>query len=150
MALLLDAVRCSARMGIEVWLARLRALVAESEGGLRSVEVASTAGTAAVILQLTFAAHDLRAEPYLAEGRVFLPEEGTADDGDYMWFNCGYELKGDGIRATPAGRLFVTIVQRLLAEDFLHGHLNSPWLPQAQANYADMAAWMLKRTSKAG
>jgi hypothetical protein len=30
----------------------------------------------------------------------------------------------------------------MVVRDVLHGHLNSPWLPQAQQSYADMAAWL--------
>ena len=74
-----------------------------------------------------------------------------ADDlRDYpptLIINCEY----DGLRAS--GEAFaaalddagVDVVQ-LLAPDVLHGHINSPWLAQAQQSYADMAAW-LTRTS---
>lgn len=57
--------------------------------------------------------------------------------------NCEY----DGLRAS--GEAFVASaatagveVKQLLALDVLHGHINSPWLPQAQQTYADMAAWV--------
>jgi acetyl esterase/lipase len=60
--------------------------------------------------------------------------------------NCEY----DGLRAS--GEAFVAQlagagveVQQLLAPDVLHGHINSPWLPQAQQSYADMAAWVAAR-----
>jgi acetyl esterase/lipase len=60
--------------------------------------------------------------------------------------NCEY----DGLRAS--GEAFTAQlaeagveVEQLLAPDVLHGHINSPWLPQAQQSYADMAAWVAAR-----
>ncbi len=57
--------------------------------------------------------------------------------------NCEY----DGLRAS--GEAFAAAlaaadvdVQVLLAEDVLHGHLNAPWLAQAQQSYADIARWI--------
>jgi acetyl esterase/lipase len=57
--------------------------------------------------------------------------------------NCEY----DPLRAS--GEAFVeelesagVEVTQLLATDVLHGHINSPWLPQAQQSYADMASWL--------
>jgi acetyl esterase/lipase len=57
--------------------------------------------------------------------------------------NCEY----DGLRAS--GEAFAASlvaagvpVTQLLAPDVLHGHINSPWLPQAQQSYADMASWL--------
>jgi acetyl esterase len=59
--------------------------------------------------------------------------------------NCEY----DGLRAS--GEAFANSlaeagvkVKQLLAPDCLHGHINSPWLPQAQQSYADMASWVLR------
>jgi acetyl esterase/lipase len=57
--------------------------------------------------------------------------------------NCEY----DGLRVS--GEAFAAALEsagvpvtQLLAPDVLHGHINSPWLPQAQQSYADMAAWL--------
>jgi acetyl esterase/lipase len=57
--------------------------------------------------------------------------------------NCEY----DGLRAS--GEAFAASlvaagvpVTQLLAPDVLHGHINSPWLAQAQQSYADMADWL--------
>jgi acetyl esterase/lipase len=57
--------------------------------------------------------------------------------------NCEY----DGLRAS--GEAFASaladagvVVEQLLAHDVLHGHINAPWLPQAQQSYADMARWV--------
>ena len=44
---------------------------------------------------------------------------------------------------TAALRCAGVPVEQLLASAVLHGHLNSPWLPQAQQSYADMAAWIV-------
>jgi acetyl esterase/lipase len=70
-----------------------------------------------------------------------------------MLINCEY----DGLRAS--GEAFAVALKRacvpvteLLATDVLHGHINSPWLPQAQQSFADMAAWVTAcstRTSSA-
>ena len=54
----------------------------------------------------------------------------------------------DGLRAsgeafTAALRAAGVQVEQLLAPEVLHGHLNSPWLPQAQQSYADMADWLV-------
>jgi acetyl esterase/lipase len=56
----------------------------------------------------------------------------------------------DGLRAS--GEAFAleleaagVPVTQLLAPDVLHGHINSPWLPQAQQSYADMASWIAAR-----
>lgn len=76
---------------------------------------------------------------------------GIADDlGDYpptLIINCEY----DGLRAS--GEVFAAALEaagvdvvQLLAQDVLHGHINSPWLPQAQQSYADMAAWLTRTT----
>jgi acetyl esterase/lipase len=53
----------------------------------------------------------------------------------------------DGLRAS--GEAFADALvsvdvplTRMVVRDVLHGHLNSPWLPQAQQSYADMAAWL--------
>lgn len=60
--------------------------------------------------------------------------------------NCEY----DGLRAS--GEAFTrqlqdadVVVHQLLAPDVLHGHINSPWLPQAQQTYSDIAAWVSER-----
>ena len=57
--------------------------------------------------------------------------------------NCEY----DGLRAS--GEQFArqltaarVPVRQVLAADVLHGHINAPWLPQAQQTYADIAAWV--------
>jgi acetyl esterase/lipase len=59
--------------------------------------------------------------------------------------NCEY----DGLRAS--GEAFAAALQsanvpvtQLLAPDVLHGHINSPWLPQAHQSYADMARWLTR------
>ena len=59
--------------------------------------------------------------------------------------NCEY----DGLRAS--GEAFAAALEgagvdvtQLLAPDVLHGHINSPWLPQAQQSYADMADWLTR------
>jgi acetyl esterase/lipase len=60
-----------------------------------------------------------------------------------LMINCEY----DGLRAS--GEAFASALKAagndvtvLLAEDVLHGHINSPWLPQAQQTYADMSDWV--------
>ena len=58
--------------------------------------------------------------------------------------NCEYDgLRASGEAFTAALELAGVPVRQLLAPDVLHGHINSPWLPQAQQSYADMAAWLL-------
>jgi acetyl esterase/lipase len=64
----------------------------------------------------------------------------------HLIINCEY----DGLRAS--GELYAEAlsaagvpVTQLLAPDVLHGHINSPWLPQAQQSYADMAQWLGER-----
>jgi acetyl esterase/lipase len=53
----------------------------------------------------------------------------------------------DGLRAS--GEAFSSAlmaagceVTQLLAPEVLHGHANSPWLPQAQQTYGDVAEWL--------
>jgi acetyl esterase/lipase len=60
-----------------------------------------------------------------------------------LMINCEY----DGLRAS--GETFAAALQAagndvtvLMAENVLHGHINAPWLPQAQQTYADMSAWV--------
>jgi acetyl esterase/lipase len=60
-----------------------------------------------------------------------------------LMINCEY----DGLRAS--GEAFAAALQAagnditvLLADNVLHGHINSPWLPQAQRTYAEMSAWV--------
>lgn len=57
--------------------------------------------------------------------------------------NCEYDgLRASGEAFTRALTVAGVEVDELLATDVLHGHLNSPWLPQAQQTFADMAAWL--------
>jgi acetyl esterase len=77
---------------------------------------------------------DPYAMPGLADLRSYPPT---------LIINCEY----DGLRAS--GEAFAAALQaagapvtQLLAPDVLHGHINSPWLPQAQQSYADMAGWL--------
>jgi acetyl esterase/lipase len=75
---------------------------------------------------------------------------GLADLTGYsptLVINCEY----DGLRAS--GEAFVAAlgaagvpVTQLLARDVLHGHINAPWLPQAQQSYHEMAAWLVAST----
>ncbi|MFZ1488681.1 MAG: alpha/beta hydrolase [Ilumatobacteraceae bacterium] len=65
--------------------------------------------------------------------------------------NCEY----DGLRAS--GEVFARAlaaagvdVDERLAANVLHGHLNSPWLVQAQQTYADMADWLSARDTVPG
>jgi acetyl esterase/lipase len=57
--------------------------------------------------------------------------------------NCEYDgLRSSGEAYTQSLAAAGVSVTQLLAEDVLHGHINSPWLPQAQRSYADMADWV--------
>jgi acetyl esterase/lipase len=57
--------------------------------------------------------------------------------------NCEYDaLRASGEAFAAALAAAGVPVSQLLAEDVLHGHINSPWLPQAQRSYQDMAAWV--------
>ena len=59
--------------------------------------------------------------------------------------NCEYDgLRASGEAFTEALREAGVAVTQLLARDVLHGHINSPWLPQAQQSYADMATWLTR------
>jgi acetyl esterase/lipase len=72
---------------------------------------------------------------------------GLADLAGYpptFVINCEY----DGLRAS--GEAFVAALEeaggpvtQLLARDVLHGHINAPWLSQAQQSYAEIAAWLV-------
>lgn len=74
---------------------------------------------------------------------------GLADDlcnyPPTLVINCEY----DGLRAS--GEAFAAQLEaadvdvtQMLALDVLHGHINSPWLSQAQQSYADMADWLTR------
>jgi acetyl esterase/lipase len=57
--------------------------------------------------------------------------------------NCEYDgLRSSGEVFTASLEAAGVLVKQLLAPDVLHGHINSPWLPQAQQSYADMADWV--------
>ena len=57
--------------------------------------------------------------------------------------NCEYDgLRASGERFSADLRSAGVEVVELLAPDVLHGHINSPWLAQAQQSYADMAQWL--------
>lgn len=57
--------------------------------------------------------------------------------------NCEYDgLRASGEAFSRALTAAGVEVEEFLATDVLHGHLNSPWLPQAQQTFADMAAWL--------
>jgi acetyl esterase/lipase len=57
--------------------------------------------------------------------------------------NCEYDgLRASGEAFAAALAAAGTDVRVLLAEDVLHGHINSPWLAQAQQTYADMSSWV--------
>jgi acetyl esterase/lipase len=65
-----------------------------------------------------------------------------------LLINCEYDgLRASGEAFAEALRIAGVPTTELLAPDVLHGHINSPWLPQAQVSYADMAAWLLACTS---
>ena len=76
---------------------------------------------------------------------------GIADLDGYpptLVINCEYDgLRASGEAFTTALQAAGVTVQQLLALDVLHGHINSPWLAQAQQTYADMAAWLLATAS---
>lgn len=71
---------------------------------------------------------------------------GLADLSGYpatLVINCEYDgLRASGEAFSAALTAAGVPVAQLLAPDVLHGHLNSPWLPQAQQSYADMARWL--------
>lgn len=57
--------------------------------------------------------------------------------------NCEFDgLRASGEAFTEAAIAAGVQVDQRTAPDVLHGHINSPWLPQAQQTYADMAAWV--------
>lgn len=57
--------------------------------------------------------------------------------------NCEYDgLRASGERFSADLRTAGVEVMELLAPDVLHGHINAPWLAQAQQSYADMAQWL--------
>jgi acetyl esterase/lipase len=60
-----------------------------------------------------------------------------------LMINCEYDaLRASGEAFADALLAAGNDITVLLAEDVLHGHINSPWLPQAQQTYADMSAWV--------
>jgi acetyl esterase/lipase len=62
--------------------------------------------------------------------------------------NCEYDgLRASGEAFTAALSEAGCVVTQLVAPDVLHGHANSPWLPQAQQSYADVARWLTSSTS---
>lgn len=65
------------------------------------------------------------------------------------------DAEQDGLRAS--GEAFAAAlrekgveVEQHLARDVAHGHLNAPWLPQAQQSYADLAAFVVTRRRATG
>jgi acetyl esterase/lipase len=63
----------------------------------------------------------------------------------HLIINCEYDgLRASGEVYTAALSSAGVAVTQLLAPDVLHGHINSPWLPQAQQSYGDMAAWLVE------
>lgn len=60
--------------------------------------------------------------------------------------NCEYDgLRASGEAFADRLRSSGVDVEVVLALDVLHGHINSPWLAQAQQSYADIADWLTRR-----
>lgn len=58
--------------------------------------------------------------------------------------NCEFDrLRASGERFAEQLREAGTPTTVLTAAGALHGHINRPWMPQAQQSYADMASWIV-------
>ena len=106
-----------------------------------------------------FRAAGLRAvvENYLGAPASAAPPYAFAGVGDLRGYpatliiNCEYDgLRASGEAFAAALEAVEVPVTQLLAPDVLHGHINSPWLPQAQQSYGDMADWITARRYSAG
>lgn len=80
----------------------------------------------------------LEASPYAMPGAADLAGFPTT-----LMINCEYDgLRASGEEFAASLRAAGVDVRELLARDVLHGHINSPWLAQAQASYVDMADFL--------
>ncbi len=79
-----------------------------------------------------------RAEPYAMPGVADLTglPPTLVVTGEYD----GLRASGEAFAAAAAAA--GVQVEERFAADVLHGHINSPWLPQAQETYADLAGWV--------
>jgi acetyl esterase/lipase len=103
-----------------------------------------TAEAVKPVVENYLGAPDSEASPYAMAG--------IADLQGYpptLIINCEYDgLRASGEAFAAALEAVGTPVTQLLAPDVLHGHINSPWLPQAQQSYADMAQWLAQSTEQ--